>query len=465
MALAGIILLIFALYLRTINYHYVIDDYIPRSGYPHPPKEATNPKFFLGAPPVWYRLAMITMHAVNASIIYMIWGWQAALIFAVHPMGIWGTAWVTGNYYATTAYFTLIAFYFMHTFPIWGMVPAAVFYLCALNSTFDALPFPFIFMFVPPHWGTVLLAPMAWFMSGKKFQEGLKSRMVINEGKHISHMDFPLRRISVMVKTMARYIYCTLVPMKVRMFDKWAENTRDYQDVYDQMHQWNKEFWASLALCSTVFVAGLCIHPLGTFWFFVFMGLHSQFNLLGQPFAQRYIYLPLIGMCVVVGTALTPVPWMVFTIAGFLACKTHYAILPWRNQEELLTNEMHMNPERGDSYNTLAQFYMSIQKLENYERYMVNYVSYLVRKSTILDPRSWTVRMNLAAYLLMIGMIDQGIEESYKTIELLKKVASKREEPLIAAIEDQIQRFKNIKIESQRQHELQERENQRRIIL
>ena len=146
MALLLICALVVLLYWRTLTYNYIIDDNVKRNGYMYEvPEKGASVTHFQGKPSKFYRLFMIGMHCVNVSVIYLLWGWAPALLFAVHPIGVWGTAWVTGNYYATTAYFCLIAFYAMSTLPnVYGAVIGMTLFTAALNSTICGLTFPFI---------------------------------------------------------------------------------------------------------------------------------------------------------------------------------------------------------------------------------------------------------------------------------------------------------------------------------
>ena len=90
MALFLIIALVVVLYARTLKYLYVIDDSVKRNGYMYEvPQEGPPPEFWATKPSKFYRLFMIGMHCVNVSVIYLLWGWAPALLFAVHPIGVW----------------------------------------------------------------------------------------------------------------------------------------------------------------------------------------------------------------------------------------------------------------------------------------------------------------------------------------------------------------------------------------
>jgi len=473
MTLIWIIAIIFVLYLRTLNYFYLIDDYVPRHEYLwNVPTESVDPaKFYIKKPHWSYRLFMIAMHVVNTSIIYLLWGWAPALLFAVHPMSAWATCWVTGNYYGTTAYFILIAYYILHTFPTWwGAAIALPIYLSALNSTVGSLTFPFLAMFMP--WGWTMFFPLIAFLNGKRFRAGLKTRLDIIQGSKIEDTKFTFRRLLFMTKVMARYIYFFFVPMKVFYFGLWHERIRNYRTAWDDAHSANKEFWVSFALCAVVFAGGMLISPIGTLWFFILMAVHSQFNVLGQTFAQRYLYLPMIGLCVVAGTLLQPYPLIVIAIAGFLACKTHYVIPNWRNMEDLLKNEINMNPDRGATFSMVAQYYMAVKPLHSHPFYMINYISYLMRRSISLAPEIWTVRLNYAAYLTQIGRLDESIAETRETLRLLKEFGTTRETPIFDNVRNQEKRLlelrekaimdmNNQQVEMRRQADLKNRKERR----
>jgi hypothetical protein len=141
------------------------------------------------------------------------------------------------------------------------------------------------------------------------------------------------------------------------------------------------------------------------------------------------------GLCVVFGTLLPA--WAIYIIAGFFACRVHLGIKKWITQENLMIDEVASCPERGENYGLLGQFYLTIVPLHTYQPFMINMLSYLLRKACVLAPRSWQQKMNLAAYLCKIGHVDEGLALTRETIDLLKKYASDREKPLIAEMEQQ----------------------------
>ena len=457
-----IAVLILILYVKSINYKYVIDDYVRREGYLwNVPTEGQNPAFFDTKPTRTYRMFMIGMHIVNSWIIYMLWGWQASLIFAVHPMSVWGVVWVTGNYYATTAYFTLIAYFFLTQLPTLVGIPVGlVFYLCALHSTVDALTFPFFMTMINPIVGLFTFFPLGIFLSSKRWRTGLKTRLNIIKGKQVEHINWEWKRLFFMTKVMANYIMSFVFPNKLFYFDLWAERVRESKEDWEYYHAPNEEFWIALAICLMTFSVGMAIHPTATLWFFVLMSIHSQFKVLGQPFAQRYLYLPMIGLCVVVGHLFNP--QVIVFIAGMLAMKTWTVIPQWKDQETLLTNEATMNPLRGSAHSALAQFYLSRKKLVEYPHWQINHISSHIRRAKMLQPDNWVISMNFCAFLVMIGRVDEAIRENECTLELMEKFCTEREKTGIEGTIKQLEWLRNLRIKAKQEAEKQKKKAEKK---
>jgi len=446
MALFWILALVVVLYIRTLNYTYVIDDCVRREGYMYDVPLTSPPAgFFNTKPSKLYRLFMIGMHCVNVSIIYMLWGWAPALLFAVHPLSVWGVAWVTGNYYATATYFTLIAYYIITTFPnIWGVMVAMPIFAAALNSTVCPMTFPFLFIFTLQPWGLSMFIPLAIFLRGRKFTTGIKIRRDINNDKVYREKSVKInyfRRIAVMTRITARYIFPCFYPDRLGFFDSYGRKLKERPEVYNAFHSFSLDFWVSFALCLTVFVGGLMISPVGTFWFFVFAALHSQFNLTGQFYAQRYLYLSSIGICIIVGTAVQPFPVIVAVIATFLVFRTHFFIHAFSSQEAIWRNDVDAFPHSSQSWNNLAQFYLQVDT-NSYPVWRLNEVGYFLFRAEAIDPNSWEIQMNLACFFVRVGQLNEALARTDKSIELLKPLgglphpleALKKQRPAIMAM-------------------------------
>jgi len=420
--------LILLLYLRTLNYNYCIDDYVKRDGYLYDiPMEGPSHAFWSMKPSPWYRLFMIGMHCVNTWIIYMLWGWAPALLFAVHPMAVWGTAWVTGNYYATTAFFCLIVYYiltvlstFFLSLPtvIPPLLVALVIYASALNSTICAVGLPFFLALVSPALGWTFFIPLWLFLRGKRFTTGMKIREKL-ANKPVLDISFTPRRLVLMTKVMARYIYFFFVPNRLGLFTGWGNNIFR-KDIYEELHRVNGEFWSSLALCGVVLTAGLIINPIAILWFFIFMGIHSQWSIRGQFIAQRYLYLPMIGLCVIAGTVLQSYPYALAVIATFLVIRTHLFIPAWRNMESLNRNDMENFPENPHAWSNASQYYITQHDGVFKSNLRFHEVGHWLYRALAIDSKCYQTHVNFAAWYMTVRNYDKCIEHTEKAIESIE---------------------------------------------
>ena len=220
-----------------------------------------------------------------------------------------------------------------------------------------------------------------------------------------------------MTKVIARYIFLALCPMKLGFFRPFGISLHDDQKLYDRAHSFNSEFWMSLLVCLTLFGVGLYINPLATFWFFVLIAPHSQWNLTGQFFAERYLYLPIAGICGLIGVVLQPYPVLLAVAATILAFRTHQYIPYWRHQETLWENDTVNFPEYANTWNNRAQYYMGTGKL-SVER--VNELAAWLNKAMRMSPNSWEIHMNTACFNVFVGNIPLGLQYTRSAIKLLE---------------------------------------------
>ena len=105
MELALILVGVWILYSRTWigeNRHsYIIDDNVRRWGYLYEvPMTSPHPSFYSSKPHPWRFFFLILTHSLNVIVIHILFGWQVAALFALSPISVNGTAWITGGYYA-----------------------------------------------------------------------------------------------------------------------------------------------------------------------------------------------------------------------------------------------------------------------------------------------------------------------------------------------------------------------------
>ncbi len=404
MEIFWIILGIFVFYIRTLNYHFMIDDNVRRWGYLYVIPQTSPPySFYNSKPSKWRHLFPIITHALNVFVINQIWGWQTALIFAAHPLAVPATAWITGGYYSVTAFLTLTAYYFIHNYDLLGGILGSLFFTAALGSTITCIGFPFLFLFQEPT-GLICLWPLVMYLFGKRFITGFKIR---NSGRRDT---IDIRKLAVMPKVVAYYIQIALVPNQLCFFRQFGFEYSKDSKTKKEMDSFNFEFYLSAALCIVFAVAGWTISPFGTLWFFMMILPFSQFKMLGQFIAERYSYLPNVGIAIILATALKEYPYLLTVLVSLYAYRTHMYIPAYRHMRDLYLDGIRNYPECVTNYANLAELYLqSNEPLKAYQT---------LEQGFKLQADCFLLHCNMAAYWIQVNNLQRALVHSKRAVEV-----------------------------------------------
>jgi len=393
-----IITLVVVLYWRTNDYCYLIDDIVRRWGYLlEIPEMSPPPDFYASKPQKTRHLFLTLTHAINTSIIYFLWGWKAALLFAVNPVCVACTAWITGGYYQVTALFTLVSYFFIVTMPgIYGALLGALFFTSALGSTVNCIAFPFIFLVYPPISGLALFWPLTFYLSGRRFTIGFRKRDAGKKDK------ITYRKIAVVPKVLAHYIKTTVFPKKLGFFQEFGFEYGKDPNAKKKMESFNKHFWESAGISLAFIAIGFLLSPIGILIFLAGILPFTQWKVLGQFIAERYLYIPMIGWTLILAGMFThpltlPLFWIV---AGLYIYRANKYIPAFKNMESLYENGMKNFPVCVSNYVNLAERKLHLKQL--YDGYK------LLNQGLELDPDSFLCHANMAAYWLAINQPERG---------------------------------------------------------
>ena len=423
MEILWIMIGIFVLYWRTQNYHYIIDDIVRRWGYLYDvPEVSPHPSFYSSKPSKWRHLWLSINHALNVWLVYLLWGWVPAVLFAFSPVSVPCTAWITGGYYSLTTLFTLTSYFFLTTYPgLVGAILGSIFFTAALGSTITCLGFPFIFFIFNP-WGLVLFWPVMMYLKGRRFTKGYNIR---NMGKQ-DH--FGIHKIPVMIKTVAYYIYKTVFPYRMAFFQHFGEDYVRDEKCKKEMSALDKWFWISVSSIILFIVVGWQFSPLGVIWFLFLIGPFSQFKVLGQFVAERYMYLPSIGWYLILGNALAPHPVLLWIVVGLYILRSHFYIPAYEKIESLYEDGIRNDPECSRSKEELNKYTCLANFANLGERYIhtgrLLDGRNVLQKGIDLDPENFLCYTNMAAFWVQVRDINKGLYYTEKSIELGKSKSS-----------------------------------------
>ena len=371
------------LYWKTKDYFYLIDDFVEREGYYNIGIMSAPPQIYLMKPSWKLRLWLVVQHCINCFIVYLLWGFYPALLLAIHPMSVWVTAWKTGGYYGTATFFTLITYFMLHNYPnVFGALVALPIFNAAINSTVCPLTFPFLAIFEP--WIACLFIMLFWFLRSERWKTAMKVRNVL----YLNPVRFDWKRPILMTKVVARYTFEAVFPIDTSFFSQFGDPCRDNKEQYDLMHRANAHFWASFILCLVVLIMGIIVDKFAITWFFILIGLHSQFGLTGQFYAQRYLYLAMIGIIIIIAKIGTMFPWLFFVYILCLLYKTIKFIPNFKNMTAIFKNDIVCNPKWGISYANLAAH---LSKFVGND----SEIEQLLIKAEEMNPDTWVTQFNL----------------------------------------------------------------------
>lgn len=404
MEIVLITILTFALYARTLNYHFMIDDIVRRWGYLYCIPEVSPPySFYNSKPSKWRHLFPVITHILNVIVIDQLWGWKTALIFAVHPLSVPATAWITGGYYSVTAFLTLTAYYFIHNYHLIGGLLGSLFFTAALGSTITCIGFPFLFLFQEPQ-GLICFWPLLMYLFGKRFITGFGIR---NSGRKDK---ITWRKFAVMPKVIAYYVLMALIPNQLCFFRQFGfEYTRNSK-MQHEVDSFNFEFYLSIVFLVFFAYVGWLISPFAILWFFITIAPFSQFKMLGQFIAERYSYLPNIGIAILLAKALEPFPFAFTVLVTLYLYRSHIYIPAYRHMRDLYLDGIRNYPDCVTNYANLAELYLqSGEPLKAYN---------MLEQGFKLDPDCFLLHCNMAAYWIQVNNLQRGLAHSKRAVEV-----------------------------------------------
>jgi len=397
----GLILLgVWILYSRTWlgkNRHYhIIDDNVRRWGYLYCiPTTSPPASFYSSKPHPWRHFFLIFMHSMCVCVIHMLFGWQVAALFAFSPISVNGTAWITGGYYAVTMFLSLTAYYFVTSFPnLFGLIAGSMFFTAALGSTITCIGIPFVLALTASWPSIILFWPLIAYLFGKRFQTGYAIR---NSGKKDK---FTFRKLAVMTRVLAYYIRINLWPDKLAFFREYGRRYNKNVGVADPLKRFDFNWFMSLMVILTFTYVGWQFSPLGVLWFLITLAPFTQFKILGQFIAERYLYLPQLGIYLILGNMLAGHPIILSIVLTAYIYRSHLYIPSFRKIEAMYKNGIDNYPDCVSNYANLGERYLHMGQTDRARR--------LLEQGLKLESDSFLCHTNLAAYSISVKHWEQA---------------------------------------------------------
>ena len=419
-----------------------------------------------GLNPAAFRLINIIFHIGVVVLVYLIvpyfskkkyLAFFVAALAAVHPLMIESVTWISGGIYAQSAFFLLFSFFLYiknhenisKSKLFWSLF----FYVLALSSSEKTIVFPLIlilyeycFYSLKKNWKIIIpfaLISVFWVFLLVPFISPRMEYFKTTRGAGIEPLN-PFFQIPVAIGSYLQLLI-------------WPQNLSHYH--YDIIFSFgNIALNFILFLC---FIGGLVYSFIKNRLLFFFLsffviGLGITLNSLGLswPVAERYAYLPSIGLYFIVGYAFSilitkkhfnRLGWVIFSIIIVsLFIRTVIRNKDWKNSESLWLATAKASPNYVASQNNAANIYVlngEYEKaVESYKRaielnpnysytyYNLGYTLRLMKghyeaipilkKAILLNPTHWQSYEQLGGVYFEIGDFDNSETYIRKAITL-----------------------------------------------
>lgn len=386
-----IILLVNLLFFsKAITYGWVSDD-IPVANRPKP-KEWWKLRLFQlegcvrTKPQEDHALTML-LHALVCVFIYTAFGatdisFAAALLFCFNPINTQASVWIAGRGYALSALGLTAAM----TFPVIGP-------LILLGATYSNAGFfvPLVFIASKHAW-MVWFLPLVWgfhyFRFKKNVVEKIKMEMY-DEDKRIH----PIKLV-LMVKTIGFYFVHCLIPLKNTFYHSYMQSMAGAGKT--KAYSFKDRFlWIGIGFF--LFVSYRFITQpwdqinFGLLWFIFSILPFSNLCRMSQEIAERYTYVPNIGLMIALASYLQPHPVLFAAWLAMFATKTWFWMDAFKDDYMLVETSCVNSPD--------AWFAWHVRAMKRWDQQSYQESVLLWAMARLISPKEFKILFNIATAL------------------------------------------------------------------
>ena len=194
-------------------------------------------------------------------------------------------------------------------------------------------------------------------------------------------------------------------------FSYYGSEYRTNPAVKKDMDAFNREFWAALALIGAFIALGVVVGKLfWAMWFLVLIAAFSQYKILGQIFAERYLYPASIGLLAILAMLPEQTYWC---LVGLYIMRAHMFIPVFENNRELYLNGTRLDPKEPSNWCNLSDWYLMIDR-------ELTLAGHYIQRNIQVCPKDYKPYVNFASLWRML----KNHPAAYDNIKKAKEAAT-----------------------------------------
>jgi len=281
------------------------------------------------------------VHAIVCVFIYLAFGsnnvsFLASLLFSFNPANNQVAVWIAGRNYALSGLLVLISI----TVPI--LAPIALISCASLTAGYVAP----LALLGSEYAYLLAIMPLAWYIHRKKFKTAVLVKFN-TETVSEDHIIAP-RKIILGIKTFGFYLSLCLVPFCITFYHSFLQSCAGNEIMKKRAYSLCRFFWIGLiSLIAFVIYAlqGWNMACWGFLWFVITIAPVCNIKRIQQEVAERYCYIPNIGLMMCLGFLLVNHPVLFAFVLGMYMTKMWFAMEMYRDDYYLVEFSCMEDPE------------------------------------------------------------------------------------------------------------------------
>lgn len=412
-AVAWIVIVNLALYMKTLRYKFVSDDF---TVWKNPPVaknlwhrlwlEVTGQKKIYARSIRFARangklymaiirceemehLFTIALHTAICVTIYFAFGaswvsFVAAMLYSTNPVNNQGTIWPSGRGYVYPILFLLLAM---------ALPMASPLFLYA--GTWYTAGFLAPLALIGSKWWYLLgLMPVIWYLHTKKFTKAVKNKQnmeCFDEDKVIHP-----RKLILAVKTFGFYLTLCIIPFRITFYHNFLQSAAG--SMKHKCYTLCRYFWIGVAGIVGMVAYG-CLLPWDTFiWALLAFSLtiipFCNFVRANQEIAERFAALPNVFLMYALAHLIAPYTALFTAFLAFYATRTFYTLTLYKDEYFITEHAIIEDPHAWWAWHCRA---MKRWDTQSYKEALILWVM-----AKLISPREFKVLMNIATCLRLL---------------------------------------------------------------